>query len=182
MNYTRIKALLNQPKQSHRNESTKYQVYGNFAVCKDSRGYYFLIDTKYIPQIVPRLWCRSHGYPCTRLDDEVVRLHDCIMALRYGEKPDENYVDHINQDKSDNRITNLRFVTPSVSATNMPLRSDNTSGAKGVSKTKAGKYRAYITVNHKQKSLGQYDTLEEAAEARKNGERLYGYMEETPNQ
>ena len=178
MDYKRIRELLNQPKCSHQNNKTACHVFGKLAVCKDNQGYYFLIDARYIPQIAPRSWCRNSGYPCTRLGDEVVRLHDCIMALCYKEKPENNYVDHINQDKSDNRLTNMRFVTPDVSATNMPLRSDNTSGVKGVSKTKAGKYRAYITVNHRQKSLGQYDTLEEAAEARKRGEELYGYVGE----
>lgn len=50
---------------------------------------------------------------------------------------------------------------------------NNTSGVKGVSRTKNGGYRAYINLRRTQINLGYYDTLEEAALARCEGEKLY---------
>lgn len=52
-------------------------------------------------------------------------------------------------------------------------RRNNTSGIKGVSHLKNGKYRAYLNLRRTQINLGYYDTLEEAALARREGEKLY---------
>ena len=176
MNYSEIKARLNEEKGSRTNEATEFVDYNDFAVCFDSGGKPFLVDSFVAELIACRKWSRSGGYPCANIGGKLVRLHDCVMALKYSKKPAGAYVDHINRDKSDNRLINLRFVTPQSSALNMPLRSNNTSGIKGVSKTPQGKYRAYITANGKWKSLGYYDTVEEAAEARKRAELAYGYL------
>lgn len=176
MNYVNIVKALNKEKQSKPNDKTEFVDYEDFAVCFDSNGKPFLVDSDVASIIANRKWCRSNGYPTANIGGEIVRLHDCVMALSYGEKPCKAYVDHINRDKSDNRRTNLRFVLPNISALNMPLRSNNKTGIRGVSLTKEGKYRAYITVDGKQKSLGWYDTLEEAASARWQGEQLYGYL------
>lgn len=50
---------------------------------------------------------------------------------------------------------------------------NNTSGVKGVSKQKNGRYRAYINLKRKQIHLGIFDTLEEAKEARLEAEKVY---------
>lgn len=176
MNYKEIRGLLMAEKRSKPSESTQYEDYADFAVCFDSNGKPFLVDSEVVEIIAKRKWCRNKGYPCANVGGKVLHLHDCVMALKYENKPDNVYVDHINRDKSDNRTINLRFLSPKDSALNMPLRKNNTTGAKGVSRTKEGRYRAYITVNSKQKSLGQYDTIEEAIEARRKGEAIYGYL------
>ena len=176
MKYSNIRTLLEADKRSKQNDRTEYTEYGEFAVCIDSAGSPFLVDSDVAKLIANRKWCRSNGYPCANIGGKIVRLHDCVMAIRFGEKPLKSYVDHINQDKSDNRSINLRFVSPQASALNMPLRSNNTSGVKGVSHTKNGRYRAYITANGKWKALGTYDTVGEAKEARKNAELKYGYL------
>ena len=53
------------------------------------------------------------------------------------------------------------------------LSKNSTSGIKGVSLTKKGKYRAYIFLQGKQIHLGAFDTLEDAAKARAEGEDIY---------
>ncbi len=176
MNYNDIRTLLKAEKRSKQNDCTKYVEYGAFAVCIDSEGNPFLVDSDIARQVVNRKWCRSNGYPCANIGGNMVRLHDCVMAMRYDEKPFGSYVDHINRDKNDNRSINLRFVTPQASALNTSLRSNNTSGVKGVSHTPSGRYRAYITINGQWKSLGTYDTIEEATAVRKNAEQRYGYL------
>ena len=80
---------------------------------------------------------------------------------------DHELVDHINRNKLDNRKLNLRIVTKQMNSGNMPVRSDNISSYRGVCKTRpdyARPWRAYATLNGKQKSLGSYWTAEEASE------------------
>jgi hypothetical protein len=76
------------------------------------------------------------------------------------------YVDHINGNKSDNRIENLRECNAAQNAQNTSVRSDSSTKIKGVSKAPNNKYRAYITINQKQKFLGIYKTKELARQAR----------------
>ena len=86
---------------------------------------------------------------------------------RFIMKPKSNeYVDHINGDKLDNRKENLRICTKKENQRNQKVRKDNTSGYKGVA-LMAGKYwRAYITSGgSRQKHLGNFKTKEEAARA-----------------
>ena len=77
--------------------------------------------------------------------------------------PKPNMIDHINGIKHDNRLINLRVATPAQNAHNAKLRSDNTSGCKGVSFNKrTEKFVANICINNEQLFLGLFDTLEEA--------------------
>lgn len=74
--------------------------------------------------------------------------------------------DHINRNKLDNRKQNLRFCSYSVNNNNSNLRSDNTSGVKGVSfKKKSNKWKAEITNNGKYIFLGNFNTKEGAQKA-----------------
>lgn len=50
------------------------------------------------------------------------------------------------------------------------ISKNNTTGVKGVSKMKNGKYRAYINLRREQKYLGTFDTIEDAKEARLQAE------------
>jgi hypothetical protein len=81
----------------------------------------------------------------------------------YGEHPAAQ-VDHINGIPTDNRICNLRLADNHQNQYNQKLHRDNTSGVKGVCKV-YGKWNARISVAGKRKSLGQFETIEEAASA-----------------
>ena len=83
-------------------------------------------------------------------------------------------VDHINHNGLDNRKENLRIVTHKQNKFNNPILSTNTSGVTGVSWSKQkNKWRAYITIDNKQKSLGYYFNKEDAIKARKEAEEKY---------
>lgn len=56
---------------------------------------------------------------------------------------------------------------------NRKVNKNSTTGHKGVSRIADGKYRAYITLRRKQIHLGTYNTLDEAIQARQDGEDLY---------
>ena len=60
---------------------------------------------------------------------------------------------------------------------NMRIRKNNSSGVQGIRILPSGKFCAYITVRRKQISLGSYNTIEEAAKARRDAEALYGFHE-----
>ena len=117
----------------------------------------------------------SKGYLRGSLLNKNQRAHRICWALHYGEWP-QGSIDHINGDKTDNRITNLRDVSHQENMTNLKMRSDNTSGFRGVSYTKEGNWRAYITNKGKTQVLGTFKTKEEAAKARKAAEVELGYV------
>lgn len=74
-------------------------------------------------------------------------------------------LDHINGDRDDNRIENLRPATHSQNAANARKGEHNTSGAKGVTKLRNGRYTALVTKDGKDYPLGQFDTFEHAKAA-----------------
>ena len=77
-------------------------------------------------------------------------------------------VDHINNNRLDNRIENLRFATYSENKFNSKVYKNNKSSAKGVAyDTEREKYMVYIYKNGKRFYLGRYESLEEAIEKRK---------------
>lgn len=75
----------------------------------------------------------------------------------------DGYVDHINRNTLDNRNENLRVCNNQMNQGNAKLKKNNTSGYRGVYKLKNGKYQAKIMFNRKSKSLGVFDTAQEAS-------------------
>lgn len=85
-------------------------------------------------------------------------------------------IDHINRDRKDNRWVNLREASSSENSCNTAIRSDNTSGVKGVYWHKRKmKWVVQITANKSKQQLGHFDDFElaelVATEAR---EKLHG--------
>lgn len=82
-------------------------------------------------------------------------LHREILGLEPG---DPRQVDHINGNTLDNRRENLRICDCTENNCNVPCRSNNTTGYKGVGwRKERGKYRARIKLNGKETHLGYYD-------------------------
>lgn len=153
--------------------------YNEFSVGKcGNADLYFLVDTEYAEEISKHVWTLDgYGYPCRNDGGKTIRMHTWVIEQASNEKvPEGVYVDHINKCKRDNRLCNLRIVTPEESSTNMPLKANNTSGVTGVSKGRDGKgYRAYITVKKKRIELGTFQTKSEAIKARLEAEERFGY-------
>ena len=97
--------------------------------------------------------------------------HVAGWILYHGKLP-EGELDHINRNKQDNRIYNLRDVPKSVNQHNSKNRVDNSTGVCGVKRRKdTGRYEAQIQVNGKRQYLGRYQTLPEAIAAREAAEQ-----------
>lgn len=89
-----------------------------------------------------------------------------MQYLVFGDVPNGNIIDHINGDRKDNRLKNLRLVTKQQNLQNRAVSSANKSGYKGVYLNKNRKrWCAAITPNGKSMFLGTYDTPELAAKA-----------------
>ena len=73
----------------------------------------------------------SQGYRRMKIAGKLYTGHRLAWAWVHGEEPPAE-IDHINQDKADNRIENLRDGANSVNFINRPLRPDNTTGVAGV--------------------------------------------------
>jgi hypothetical protein len=115
----------------------------------------------------------STGYVGILINGKRYLAHRIAWALYHGAWPDDQ-IDHINGDKKDNRIANLREATNSQNGKNYGFNRANTSGVKGVSWCKyTNKWRAAIKVNKTRKCLGRYETKEQAAIARHIAEEKY---------
>lgn len=98
----------------------------------------------------------SHGYNSVVIGASGYRAHRIIWAMVYGEWP-KDQIDHINLDRTDNRIANLRLATNGENSCNRFSQSNNKCGYKGVSYHKAsGKYEAKVSKVY----LGLFQTAE----------------------
>ena len=115
----------------------------------------------------------GHGYLQIRVQSRLYKAHRLAWLYTYGERP-KGQIDHINRNRSDNRIANLRDVSHKQNQQNSGKRHDNKSGHTGIYWYKQSfKWRACIMHNYKLIHLGYYNTIEEAIYARKAGEKLY---------
>ncbi|WP_446719173.1 HNH endonuclease signature motif containing protein [Halocynthiibacter sp. C4] len=104
-----------------------------------------------------------------------MRAHRVIWAMFYGRWPAKD-IDHINGDRTDNRISNLRHVSRAENARNSSRSSANTSGRTGVYKVKkSGKWNARIRVDGRFINLGFFKEFEAACAARAVAESKYGF-------
>lgn len=100
-------------------------------------------------------------------------------AIHHGKWP-AGVIDHIDGDCTNDRIDNLRDVTISENNRNQRISSRNTSGKVGVTFFKrTSQWRAWISINGRVKSLGYYQTKDEAVAARIQAEEKYGFFEAT---
>jgi len=103
---------------------------------------------------------RSHGYLNICIDSQYYYTHRLAWFYVHGEWP--KVIDHINGDKTDNRIENLRSVDQRCNVQNvLKVRKHNDSGVLGARKTKYG-FQTSVRIDGKNHYLGHYKTAEEA--------------------
>ena len=116
----------------------------------------------------------GEGYLRVNIGGKRYLAHRIIWMMVHGEWPEE--IDHINGNRADNRLCNLRAVNRQENMRNLACRSDNTSGHTGVSYSKRDDvFVAYITVDGHAKVIGRYATAEQAAEARAKAQDEAGF-------
>ena len=111
---------------------------------------------------VAGVYHKHTGYYYVRFDNKLYKLHRIIWLWHYGYLP-ENVVDHIDQNKINNRINNLSDKTQQCNTRNRGAQNNSTTGIKGVSLDRQrNKFHSFITIDGKTFSLGRYTNFEEA--------------------
>lgn len=135
-----------------------------------------------------KMWNKAHagkeaftettraGYKRGSIHNRQHKAHRVIWKWVHGFDPEE--IDHINGDRSDNRIVNLRSVSRIENNRNRAKSNANKSGVVGVHFCNRDKaWIAQIKVGGRNKILGYSKDFAEAVAARKEGEKLYGFHE-----
>lgn len=124
-------------------------------------GDFAWLDTRHsavkIGQVAGRI--NSEGYRKIKIDGQMYSAHRLAWFYQFGEFPSKQ-IDHINQNKSDNRICNLRLATNAQNQMNTPNRKRSLPRGVRISK---GRYQARACSSY----LGSFATVEEAYTAYK---------------
>ena len=117
------------------------------------------------------------GYLTTSIAGKNRYLHRLAWLIVYGVLPDGE-IDHINGNKADNRLKNLRVVSPSENNKNAKMPSDNKSGVIGVHWDAAReKWAVEIRSSNNKYRLGRYSDFDQAVAVRKSAEMRLGFHE-----
>jgi hypothetical protein len=109
----------------------------------------------------------AQGYARIYIKRKPYQAHRLAWLYVYGEWP-KGEIDHINRNKADNRIANLRDVTHSQNMINKDPKSNNTTGHPGVQYDRQrNKYRAVVAREGRKYCGGRHPTIEAAIAARK---------------
>lgn len=101
----------------------------------------------------------KHGYKVVRINNRDYFIHRLIYAIEHGVMPE--FIDHINGERSDNRIENLRAATKRLNGQNLPRHRVGMLVGASFDKSR-GMWSSNIWYNGKKKFLGRYNTEEEA--------------------
>lgn len=119
---------------------------------------------------------KHNGYRYIDIWKWSISLHRLIWFYHNKSIDGMLEVDHIDCDRSNNRIENLRLSTPNGNQHNKPLQKNNSSGYKNVYwHNQANRWVVRVTVNKRAKSFGLYNSKEDANEvAKKARAQLHG--------
>jgi hypothetical protein len=118
----------------------------------------------------------SHGYMIGNLCGRPFKAHRIAWKMVYGNDP--LAIDHINGDRADNRLENLRAADTITNGRNLGLKKNNTSGVPGVYWSNRDRvWKSQIRANGKIVALGQYRNKDAAIRVRRIAEKAHGYHE-----
>jgi len=114
----------------------------------------------------------KQGYVQMRIQGKTYQAHALAWLYMFGEIP--TLIDHIDGNRSNNAITNLRIADRSINGFNREKKSESSSVFKGVLWSKRlQKWFVQIKVDGKQKYCGSYSSIEEAIRVAKEMRRQY---------
>ncbi len=149
-----------------------------------TKGYVTIVDDADHPELGRWKWCANvkgenavYAYRTVGNGPGQPKTSIYMHRLILGILDDKNIEgDHRNGDTLDNRRSNLRLATRRQNATNQALRSDNTSGVRGVDYVKKDRaFRVRVYTGAGEKVVGYTKTLEEAKALRERAQaEVYG--------
>lgn len=102
---------------------------------------------------------KAYGY--VKHSSKEYAVHRVVWAVVYGTWP-ETSLDHIDHNKRNNRVENLRLALHAENSKNLSKYRNNTSGRTGVHQLLSGRFQVRVGYNNRRISLGAYDTLDDA--------------------
>ena len=103
---------------------------------------------------------KDTGYIRIKINKKMYLAHHLAFLYVYGNFP-KDIIDHIDSDRANNKISNLRECSHQQNMKNLRLYSNNSSGHKNVSWVKSrNRWIVQLKVNGKQKYIGSFDNLE----------------------
>lgn len=105
----------------------------------------------------------SVGYRTVNVNSVHYRVHRIVWMLNRGDIPQGMHIDHINGDREDNRLCNLRLATARGNAMNSNRATGN-SGLRGVRRT-GNRWQAHVRMGGRKQHVGMFSTKGEAAVA-----------------
>lgn len=115
----------------------------------------------------------ADGYRQLMIYRRLYMEHRLVWLYHFGDWPDGE-IDHINHDRLDNRVENLRVVDRLANARNRALCRGTSPGTTGIRKMRGGRWEARIGAGG-MTHLGTFDTIDEAISARRVAEKEFGY-------
>ena len=138
------------------------------------------VDERHLPEVSSLCWSQTRGYHAGRVNGKREYLHRFVWFLEHGGWP-EFFLDHINQDKTDNRLENLRPATKALNARNYTHKKK--SGLpRGVKPNhnpgSPVRYQANIKRHGRPRSLGTFATIKEASQKYENALEIIEIFEQ----
>lgn len=165
--------LTKQKQRIAKKKYNRYDLSGEYGMGYTIKGDVFYFDLKDFYKIVDFCWNIHDGYVEARCIDgsnTTAKMHRIVMNATETNQ----IVDHKNRRKNDNRKSNLRVVNVRENNFNGGERKNNTSGFRGITwRNDNKKWRVRIGKDYAEKTIGHYDTLEDAISARRNAEQEY---------
>lgn len=106
---------------------------------------------------------RKDGYYDVGLCGKYYLIHRIVYLMHYNYLP--SIIDHINRNRKDNRIENLRESDVNKNTWNSSTSLNNRLGIKGIRLTKTGKYEARVACAGKTYQVGTFSSISEAEKA-----------------
>lgn len=120
----------------------------------------------------------TNGYLFVCLYNNKVRkqrmIHELVAQAFLPNPQNKPCIDHIDKNRQNNNVSNLRYATHSENNMNACKRSNTSSRFKGVClRSKRNTWRAYININRKMRELGEFRNEKEAARAYNTAAIIY---------
>ncbi len=152
-------------------EINEFKIIKDYVVGLTKKGEEFYFDLEDYDEVKKYSWyINDNGYVRTNSFGKLTYLHNLV----FNKKNQNNNIDHINRNKTDNRKSNLRECTQLENNRNIGLAKNNSSGFTGVGYDKKNKkWTARIVVNYKDIHLGRFLNKEDAIKTRLQAELKY---------
>jgi hypothetical protein len=112
-------------------------------------------------------YTKNNGYVYIKFFGKEYAAHRLFWLLYYKQDPGSKFIDHMDLNRSNNKIANLRLVTKSENGLNTSLSSNNKTGAVGVHYcNRTQKFVARIKIHDQPRHLGCFENIEDAIIAR----------------